>query len=374
MTTDNRGVRTRRKESRSSRWRQFTGYVGRRKEYVAVGIALGVVAAVLAVVAGSTGSPIRDLSLNLSADLVGTIVVLFVVGPVFDRSNRNQERVLPRLDHDDLLRQIENSKKNVTILELWTDLLEPHLERRFRRAIDTALERGSHVQILLLDPHNPAAEQRGRELGRTDVPQSIMQNVVLLHQMRKRLNDELRDRFDVRIYSSLPSAQVYQVDDHILASFFPTRVPSWDSPQYQTKPHYGLGIFLTRQFDDLWTGEQTRTMHQFRYLTLREIDTDASDGKVRFATFGDLLYVGDSTWMRERHFESGFASVRFEVIEESVLGEGAARGPFRLETVNESSDEYRAVAHVFRMKYGGEQFQGAIHRLGEAALVRPSDR
>src|SRR6476646_4900627 len=105
---------------------RFVGYIRRRQAYVAVGLGLALVAVVLASIGDSLSSPWHDLSVNLAADLVGAMVVLFMVGPVFDRAGRNEEQVLPRLNHEALLIQIAECKDLVGILELWTDLLEEH--------------------------------------------------------------------------------------------------------------------------------------------------------------------------------------------------------------------------------------------------------
>jgi len=164
---------------RESRLARLTGYVKRRWHYAGIGGALAILATVLGGTADSLGSPWRDLNLNLAADLLGTMLALFLIGPMIERGDMRREKVIDRFDHRTFLRQIEQSKRNIAILELWTDLLEGVYERHFRDGLNVALDNGAEVQILIMDPDTPAAQQRAHELSRNDVPARIMRNLVV---------------------------------------------------------------------------------------------------------------------------------------------------------------------------------------------------
>jgi len=184
-----------------------------------------------------------------------------------------------------------------------------------------------------------------------------------LHEMRNRLESQRRKRLNVRVYSILPSVQLYQVDDHILASFFPATVPSWESTQHQTRPHYGLGKFLTGHFNELWDGVKTQTLDDYRHLTLERCDPSSERGTARFVIVDEACYVGESDWLRQHISNQGTHGLLLMIIH-IYVGDEHSRGPCRLQPIQPGASDHALVHQRFRLKYG-EEFLSGIFKIIE---------
>src|SRR5262249_24486697 len=160
---------------------------------------LVIVVGVLLQVSSSLPDYGKNLSLNLAADLIGTIVVLFLIAPFIERAGLRRDSVLDRFDHRAFIRQTADARRRILILEMWTDLLQGGYQRPFLDAIRTALEQNVEVRILLLDPDARAAEQPGDDLlRRTNVVDNILDNLLILHEFRSALPDPLRQKIEIR--------------------------------------------------------------------------------------------------------------------------------------------------------------------------------
>jgi di/tricarboxylate transporter len=76
----------------------------RRRYYVAVILFLAAVVAILLIFSSSLSDYGKNLSLNLAADLIGTIVVLFLIAPFIERAELRRDSVLERFDHRAFIR------------------------------------------------------------------------------------------------------------------------------------------------------------------------------------------------------------------------------------------------------------------------------
>src|SRR5262249_13651463 len=182
----------------------------RRRYYLVVAGALASGAGV-AIWLGSSGQDsLESLSLNLGADLIGTILAVFLIGPIIERAELRRDSVLERFDHSKFIRQVAAARHRVFILELWTDLLQGGYTRHFLDALREALQQRVEVRMLLLSPYARAAEQRADDLRRqTNVVENIMDNLRTLHQLRRDLPERQRDNMEVRVYKALPPVQMY---------------------------------------------------------------------------------------------------------------------------------------------------------------------
>jgi hypothetical protein len=86
-------------------WGYLWAYVRRRRYYLALVTVLGAAAAMLLGISSALPKYGKNLSLNLGTDLIGTIVVLFLIAPFIERAELRRDSVLERFDHRAFIRQ-----------------------------------------------------------------------------------------------------------------------------------------------------------------------------------------------------------------------------------------------------------------------------
>lgn len=328
-------------------------YMHRRRYYMAVIVFLAVVVAILLTVSSSLPDYRKNLSLNLAADLIGTIVVLFLIAPLIERAELRHDSVLERFDHRAFIRQVADARRRIMILEMWTDLLQGGYQRPFLSAVRAALDQNVEVRMLLLDPDARAAEQRADDLlRRTNVVDNILDNLLILHEFRSALPESLQRRIEVRVYSALPPVQMYRVDDQVVVSFYPVNITSWNAAQYQTNPRAQLGTFVGTKFDELWEAPSTRTLEQFRTITIR-VDSQAGERshKAHFVTVDDETYVCGKEIV-VGHPNGDILALSSMVVDCNAKGEWEVSGPHSFVPLDAGSEDHVVARELFGRKYG----------------------
>ena len=329
-------------------------FVLRRRAYVWVGVLL------LAVVGGLLlySSPLQDywrnLGLNLGADLIGTIIVLFTVSPLLARGEHLGDSVRENFDHHEFIRNTADARRRVTIMELWTDLLQGGYRKPFLESLRAALKQNARVRILLLNPDARAAEQRADDLlRRTNVVGDILENLRLLHGfISSEVPERQRGNIEVRVYSALPPVQLYRTDEQLVVSFYPTNITSWNATQYVTSPDSQLGTFVSAKFDELWEARSTRSLEQFRETTMRVVsDAAAKVYRMRFVTLGQATYVSGHNLLAD-YATNGIGGLSVRVYDDNVQGDPDVRGPFSLAPVDDTAEDHLTVQELFGRKYG----------------------
>ncbi|MEC3981218.1 hypothetical protein [Amycolatopsis sp. H20-H5] len=333
-------------------WNYFWGYLARRRAYVAIAGVLAVLTALLLVAAAGSADYGRNLALNLGADLIGTIVVLFLIAPMIERGDRGRDSVLDRFDHKAFIRQAGDARHRIMVLELWLDLLQGTYRKPFADALRGALKRDVELRILLLDPDAAAARQRADDLGRTNVNTNILENLQRLHEFRQSLPERLRGNIDIRVYAALPPVQMYRVDDRLIVSFFPVNMTSWNAAQYQTNPQAQLGTFVCAKFDELWDAENTRTLEQFRRVDVEVgFGAEMDSYQVRFVTDGEHTYLGGRDIV-DAHANTGIAGLHARLVRGNAQGERDVLTADALTLLEAGDPDHHDVQTLFERKYG----------------------
>lgn len=346
----------------------FLGYLARRRYYMVIAAAVLVVVIALLVYSVSLPDYGKNLSLNLGADLIGTLVVLFVIAPFMGRAERSHETVLERFDHRGFIRQTGDARHRVQVLEMWTDLLQGGFQRQFLDSLRRALARDVEVRILLLNPDARAAEQRADDLLRqTDVVDNILDNLRILHEFQRELSERMRRYIEIRVYSALPPVQLYRVDDHLIVSFYPVNMTSWNAAQYQTSPQAQLGTFVTTKFDELWEAASTRTLDQFRTVGLAVAGEENGDHyKVRFVSTGEQIFVSGRKIIAE-NLRSGIDGLPVRMIDGNAKGEPNSSKPYSLTPLDPAGEDHATAQDLFQRKYGQHHHEVILKLSASAA-------
>lgn len=123
------------------------------------------------------------------------------------------------------------------------------------------LELGGSVQVLLCDPDSSACKLREQALQGivSDVAAEVRRSLAHLDELRAQLPEAARSRFEVRLYSSMPSMSIYRVDDMVLGGNHYHDCAAIDGPQYRVASEGSLlGERLVTEHQRLWDHPSTR--------------------------------------------------------------------------------------------------------------------
>ena len=301
-----------------------------------------------------------NFALNVGAELVAAFVVLFAATPTLRRAQQGGVVEHRRLDFDWYVDRIVGARTDVRVLHTFSRLFAAPFEGRFRQAAQTFLHRGGRVQILLLDPDSPAAAQRTAELrGHRSVGPEVRQNLRLLAAYRQSLDERVRSRFQVRLYSAAPSVAIYQWDGHLLVSFLPLGGLSGDSTQLEVSVGSPLGNFVAERFDELWAN--STTVDEYMALSLTVLDDGGGrEYRARYVMVDGIRYVADP------HLTALLARNPGSPVR--VRPAHGSRGAFQLDIVAEDSAVAADVGGRFLAKY--DRAEAAFIQLTPA----PADR
>lgn len=198
------------------------------------------------------GMVIRDNSEHFEEDLYALVERIKLRHTRFGGT----VQVYDELPEEVLRRMVSKARKMVRYMGIWTAefgaaLQEPIIE---------AIERGAEVQLLMLDPDNPSAIQRSRDLGRPDnwTSKRILDHVEHIRDIvgalkQRKLNVS---RLKLKLYNAIPSRVVYVADETALIGSHPVKQLSRNAPYILV---YGQesGLFrnMKQHFDNLWESE-----------------------------------------------------------------------------------------------------------------------
>jgi hypothetical protein len=253
----------------------------------------GVLTVGMLLLAGGLNQFRQNLAINLGAELIGTVVIYAALTPIL-RSTEGRIREHSRLNYDWFTDRVRNTRRRIQVLDTFSGLFSHEHGQRFLDAATDLLRRGGLVEILLLSPDSPAADQRTAELrGRIDVGMETMRNLARLAEFVEQLPEDLRPRFQVRSYSAAGGITIYRWDDRLLVSFLTLGRLSGDKEQLEVAVGSSLGDFVLERFDELWADGVQLAGERRRRLAVRGAH-DQPEYAARFVDDDGRLFVADA--------------------------------------------------------------------------------
>jgi hypothetical protein len=304
-----------------------------------------------------------QLLYQLSADLVGSILLLSVITPLIQTALREDVTLCDRLDLDEYVDMVnERSHESVCILDSFSMVLAPN--QRYEliyQALAGALRRGAEVRVLLLEPGCAAAERRHMQLadnfaqrGLPEPRQIMWQSVRQLREFQRALPLEWRDQFEARFTTKQPIMHIYQCDKQAYISFPRGERPSNFERQLQVDViRADIWVVASDHFNELWLDAVPMT--QYIELPIRVFLGDTElPVKVEYVRHRGQLFVYNEALVGR--ITEALLTRRVEHVHAIVEGDGEIRytiGAIYRRDVD--GDVFGAVASGFERKYGVER-------------------
>jgi hypothetical protein len=144
----------------------------------------------------------------------------------------------------DLFCQLLQTGQEIRILNTWA----PNLHE-FKDLFTVAIQRQARIRILLLNPLSLVANLRNdaiKAAGDYSVQRGVDENFATLREIYNYLNMQQRNRLEVRLYNSLPSISIYQVDQLCFMGIYFHGELAIRMPQLV----FDMTSFLGKQSDD----------------------------------------------------------------------------------------------------------------------------
>ena len=296
----------------------------------------------------------QNLLLNLSPELVTTIITLMIIQPFLSRLEEDRVREHLRLDYPSFCEKVAQASDVVEVLDTFSYLFSGRTSERFAEAARKAISRGATVRILLLDPDSPGALQRSHELG-ADVRLEVMRNLRDLKHLEAQLPRDRGGQMQVRVYSAAPSIQLYRSGERAMVSFYPVDQLSGEGQQLEVRITSPLGSFVSQRFAELWSSS-SRSINEL--LTRGAQLLDGENGQVpgepmrlEYVHYDGGLYVCDQRLVvelamhRDRPVRVQLDGRADQVFELEMIGQSEEELPQRLSTAY--SEKYGTDADVF---------------------------
>jgi hypothetical protein len=145
--------------------------------------------------------------------------------------------------------------QEIRILNTWS----PYL-KEFFTLLRAALQRQARTRILLLSPDSQVAELRNEALEASKDPveiddpvrHGVKGNLADLKRIWSVLDEQQRKKLEVRLYDSLPSISIHQVDQFCLMGIYFHGKFAINSPQFEVDMTSSLGEQVDKEFELLW--------------------------------------------------------------------------------------------------------------------------
>ncbi|MFC7260072.1 hypothetical protein [Streptomyces lutosisoli] len=267
--------------------------------------------------------------------------------PLISRAQEGRVREHSRLDYEWFSAQVYGSTSNVKILDICSDLFGPQFSERFFRGVRSATENGARVQILLLGPDSFAISLLSHEEGESsaDIRRDIMRNLRTLYSLARRLGEDSRPLFEVRLCSTPLGMTLYRWGDRSLVSFPALGRPSGNGVQLEVVAKSAFGAFVEQGFDELWL--RSTPLERFTHAPVTLVDSAGGrrEFSCRFVVVEYCVYVTGPDLL------SYMAGHRFDQLSVYSAVSGGSAGACELIVVDDESDLHASLIQHFAEKY-----------------------
>ncbi|HLK44267.1 MAG TPA: hypothetical protein VKV34_13065 [Thermoleophilia bacterium] len=245
-----------------TRRRLPAGWWSRRSRLAAFLVLIALIAG-LAAASWSTGFRAGfwpNFLLNSSGDLIGGLVVLFLIEPIVRQAAALQIVQHPRLDYGWFLRRAHTANREIRILDTFSSLFAADRDAAIRTLRDAAI-RGVNIRVLLMSPNTGASALREFQLRQTMpglwINDRIQENIADFRELAGAIlaagNGHKHGVLELRLYSVAAPFALYGWDDRALFAFLPPHNYSDQSTQLEMGKKSQLGREADDQFEAIWT-------------------------------------------------------------------------------------------------------------------------
>lgn len=233
--------------------------------------------------------------LNSAGDLIGGMIVLFLIEPIVRQATAQQIRQHPRLDYAWFLRRVGEARAQIRILDTFSGLFNADRDAAIRALRDAALQ-GADIRVLLMSPTTDAASLREFQL-RQSMPGLWINHMIQANIADFRALDAAivaaddgspRGRLDLRLYTVAAPFTLYGWDDRAMFAFLPPHAYSDQSTQLEITAQSQLGREALDQFEAIWADAEPMPL----LLAIAVLDEQAvRDLLVRFVQAEGAIYL-----------------------------------------------------------------------------------
>jgi len=305
--------------------------------------------------------------LNSAGDLIGGMIVLFLIEPIVRQAAAQQIRQHPRLDYGWYLRRVGEARSQVRILDTFSGLFGNDHDGAIRALRDAAIQ-GTDIRVLLMSPNTDASALREFQLRQTmpglwinDRIQANIADFRLLEAAILAVGNGLpHGRFELRLYTVAAPFTLYGWDDRALFAFLPPHALSNQSTQLEITDQSQLGREALDQFEAIWADAAPIP----QLLPVRVVDEQATrDLLVRF------VHIDNATYLISKRIDAAIhanPALRIRFGDQSTV--------FQPEAVASDDPVARVLDREFYAKYARRPDAGFHLLRPEDDVSAPTDR
>jgi hypothetical protein len=305
--------------------------------------------------------------LNSAGDLIGGMIVLFLIEPIVRQAAALQIRQHPRLDYSWFLRRVGEARSQIRVLDTFSNLFNADRDGAIRALRDAAIQ-GADIRVLLMSPNTDASGLREFQLRQTMpglwINEMIQANIADFRLVEAAIlavgNGLPHGRMDLRLYTVAAPFTLYGWDERAMFAFLPPHAFSDRSTQLEITAQSQLGREALDQFEAIWADAAPIP----QLLPVRVVDEQTTrDLLVRF------VHLDGATYLVSKRIDAAIkANPGLQV------NFGDQRTQFQPEAIAPEDQLQRVLGERFYAKYARRPDAGFHLLRPKSDLEAPTDR